>query len=93
MEKRKELLVEHADRLRKLKLPPNWEVSKLDVVFKREGLAHKYASVVYDSMNNVFYLKAENVTCYPEKVKTLLEGFSVMSKANAVIDSERKGQN
>ena len=81
----KELLIDQADDLRKIKPPPNWEVSKLDVTFRRKGFCEDYAEVIYDSMNKTFYIKTDKSIIYPSNVNTTQEAIEVMKKANNVI--------
>lgn len=83
---RKEILLEQADELRKLKLPPKWEVSKLDVTFRRSGFMEDYAEVIYDSTNKTFYVKTNKSIVYPDEVQTMKQAIGVMNKANAIIN-------
>lgn len=85
--KRKELLLEQVDRLRKLKLPLEWEVAKLDVEFTRKGTCGDWATVVYDSMNNIFYVKTNKSIIYPVDWKATKEGVDIMKQANEIIKS------
>lgn len=83
--KRKELLIDQADDLRKMRLPINWEVSKLEVTFRRKGFMEDYAEVIYDSMNKTFYVKTNKSIVYPGDTKTMNEAMEVMRKANNII--------
>ena len=83
--KNKEILMEHVSKLRDMKLPPKWKVAKLDVVFRREGFNEQSASVVYDSMNDCFYVRTDKVIVYENNKKAVLEGINIMKKANKII--------
>jgi len=82
-----ELLLEQVDRLRKLKLPPKWEVAKLDVVFKRRSGEDMYkdAEVVYDSTNNTFYVATAKSIVYESEKLPMLEAIEIMEIANNII--------
>jgi hypothetical protein len=80
-----ELMLEQVDRLRKMRLPASWKVAKLDVHFEREGYLGDYASVVYDSMNNCFYVKTNKAIVYQGDKKALVEAISIMDEANRII--------
>lgn len=82
---KKELLLEQVDRLRKLKLPPEWEVAKLDVIFVRSGVLGDYATVIFDSLNGVFYAKTNKAIVYPNDVNALKEAINIMKQANTII--------
>lgn len=90
--KTKELLLDQVDKLRELKLPPKWEVAKLEVSFKRKSGEDMYkdAEVVYDSLNGVFYVKTTKSIVYPEEVLPMNQAMSVMKEANKIINSKRK---
>jgi hypothetical protein len=81
----KELLLEDVDRLRKIKLPPGWEVAKLDVVFERRGILGEYATVIFDARNGEFYVNGNKYIVYPEDKKALIEAVNIMNKANSII--------
>lgn len=84
---RHELILEQVDKLRQLKLPPKWEVAKLDVTFKRRSGEDMYkdAEVVYDSMNNTFYVKTCKSIVYEGEKEPMLEAIKVMEQANKII--------
>jgi len=88
---RKELVLEQVDKLRQIKLPPKWEVAKLDVVFKRRSGVDMYkdAEVVYDSMNNCFYVKTCKSIVYESEKLPMLEAIEVMEKANRIIKNNK----
>lgn len=90
--KRKELLLDQVDKLRKIKLPPEWEVAKLDVEFKRKGFLGDFAVVTYDSMNNCFYTKTNKAIVYKDDEKALLEGLKIMKQANSILIKELKNE-
>lgn len=84
---RKELLLEQVEKLREIKLPEKWEVAKLDVTFKRRSGEDMYkdAEVVYDSLNNTFYVKTAKSIVYESEKKPMLEAIEIMEKANKII--------
>lgn len=88
--KRSELLLEQIDKLRQIKLPPEWQVCRLDVEFKRNGFLEEHVVVVYDSLNNTFYTTNNKCIIYPEDFKYIKEGIDIMKEANKIINSPRK---
>ena len=88
----KEILIEQVDKLRKMDLPPKWEVAKIEVSFKRRSGEDMYkdAEVVYDSLNETFYVKTAKSIVYPEEVLPMNQAISVMKEANKIIKSKRK---
>lgn len=90
--KRKELLLDQVDKLRSLKLPPKWEVAKLEVSFKRRSGEdfYKDAEVIYDDLNGTFYVKTAKSIVYPEEVLPMNQAIAVMKSANEIIGSKRK---
>lgn len=88
--KRTELLLEQVDKLRKIKLPDKWEVAQLDVVFKRKSGIDMYkdAEVIYDGMNNTFYVRTAKSIVYESEKKPMLEAIEVMEQANKIIKSK-----
>lgn len=83
--KKKELLIDQADDLRRVKLPPEWNVSKIEVTFRRRGFLENYAEVIYDSTNKTFYVKTNKSIVYPNEVNTMREAIGIMKKANDII--------
>lgn len=85
--KKHKLLLEQVSKLRELKLPPKWEVAKLDVVFKRVSGEDMYkdAQVVYDSRNDTFYVQTSKSIVYESEKEPMLEAIEVMEKANRII--------
>lgn len=84
---KKEILLEHADKLRQLKTPAGWEVAGIEVSFKKIKPEYPIHStyVVYDAFNDKFYTKNDRVIIYPEDVKDIKEALVIMKKANDII--------
>lgn len=89
---KKETLLEFQDKLREMKLPPHWKVSKLEVTFRREGTLGEFAEVIYWDYSGepTFYVKTNKAIVYPDDVKALREAIEVMDEANKIIGSKRK---
>lgn len=86
---KQELLMEQINKLRQIKLPPGWEIAKLDVMFKKpnSNVPIESSSVVYDARNGCFYAKTPRGYVYPKEEKEVRECLEVMSKANDIIKS------
>jgi hypothetical protein len=87
---RKELLLEQVDRLRQIKLPPEWEVAKLEVKFRRNGVMEDSAYVIYDSLNGNFYVKNDYGYIHPKMKKVVAESIEIMDRANSIIGAKTK---
>lgn len=85
--KKTELLLEQVDKLRNIKLPAGWEVAKLDVVFEKKDVSNMYKSafVIYDDMNDTFYVKTSKSIVYESEKDSMQEAIQVMEKANNII--------
>ncbi len=82
----KELLLEQINELKKIKLPEGWKIAKLDVVFKKSGIdMYHNGKVIYDSMNDCFYVKTQKSIVYESESKVMEEAIKIMKKANKII--------
>lgn len=84
---KKELLLEQVEKLREMRLPPKWEIAKLDVTFKRISGEDMYkdAEVIYDIYNETFYVKTHKSIVYESEKKPMQEAIEIMEKANKII--------
>lgn len=86
----KELPLDKIKQLKQMELPEKWKVSRVTVEFERPGTLSEWASVVYDNLNDVFFVKGyRGNTVYEEDYSVLNEAVGVMRKANRVIGGDK----
>lgn len=82
---RKILTQEQILEIRKLKLPANWKVKKIEVEFEREGTLKDWARVEWDALSGTFMTHTNKATVYPGDEKALLEAIEIMQQANKLL--------
>lgn len=75
----------------KIKLPPEWNMVKLEAKFERTALGQPemWATVVLDESNKTFYVKTQKSVVYEQESEIMEEAISIMRKANKIIKSPR----
>lgn len=81
----KKVGIEQFKKLEKLKLPKKWFVKRAEITFEREGSFGKFQQVIYDSLNDVFYVQNNKCIVYPKDQKYLKEAIDVMNKVNRIL--------
>ena len=82
----KPLELEQIAKLHDVKLPNNkWRLVRADVEFVRDGVLGEWAQVIFDSLNNTFYVKTNKCIVYPEDRQPLDEAMDLMDKINKII--------
>lgn len=71
----------------KMKLPDEWKMVELEAKFVREALGEpeKWATVVFDNMNNVFFVKTQKSIVYEGESEIMEEAINIMRRANKII--------
>lgn len=79
------LPIHMSKQLSELPLPSDqWEMIGLEISFKRKGVLGEWATVIWDDMNAIFYVKTNKAIVYPDDVQALTEALSLMKDANGI---------
>lgn len=82
----KTIKVKDIKALESIKLPSKkWSVIRAEITFERDGCLGDWAQVVYDGMNDVFYVKTNKCIVYSGDEGPLQEALKLMNIANRII--------
>ncbi len=84
---RKNVSVKTLAQLERVNLPSDeWKLMRAEIKFERRGVLGEWASVVWDSGNNVFYVSTNKCIVYPDDQKALNEAMALMNKVNKIVN-------
>lgn len=88
--KLKQISIKTLADLQKVKLPGSgWSVARLEVLYERKGQLGEWATVVYDTRNETFYVHTNKAIVYESDSKTMLEAISLMKQVNKVLKRKK----
>lgn len=73
-----------------VKLPSGeWSIARAEIRFERKGVLGEWATVIWDDMNDTFYVKTNKAIVYEDDVPALKEAIDLMKSANEAMLSKK----